>query len=92
MRRLSPPIVAVVYAALLWVILFSVLPALAAANLTITPITWNVVGLDSNDVTTGPDDVELDPDLLEPFDEGFGRRTVLAALFVGFIMLRRLPR
>ena len=30
------------------------LPALAAANLTITPITWNVVGLDSNDVTTGP--------------------------------------
>ncbi len=28
--------------------------AFAAANLSITPITWNVVGLDSNDVTSGP--------------------------------------
>ncbi len=28
--------------------------AKAAASLTITPITWNVVGLDSNDVTAGP--------------------------------------
>jgi hypothetical protein len=26
----------------------------AAATLTITPITWNVVGLDSNDVNSGP--------------------------------------
>src|SRR6185503_9948228 len=30
------------------------LPVLAAANLTITPITWNVVGLDSNNVSVGP--------------------------------------
>jgi LPXTG-site transpeptidase (sortase) family protein len=28
--------------------------AYAAASLTITPITWNVVGLDSNDVSAGP--------------------------------------
>src|SRR3954463_7845865 len=27
---------------------------LLAANLTITPITWNVVGLDSNNVNAGP--------------------------------------
>ncbi|NJC95876.1 MAG: hypothetical protein FIB03_05990, partial [Anaerolineae bacterium] len=27
---------------------------LAAANLTITPLTWNVVGLDSNNVSVGP--------------------------------------
>lgn len=31
------------------------LPASAAAQLTITPLTWNVIGLDSNDVSTGPD-------------------------------------
>lgn len=29
-------------------------PAAAATNLTIEPITWNVIGLDSNDVTSGP--------------------------------------
>jgi uncharacterized repeat protein (TIGR01451 family) len=29
--------------------------ASAAASLTIAPITWNVIGLDSNDETTGPD-------------------------------------
>jgi hypothetical protein len=29
-------------------------PARAAAILTVTPITWNVIGLDSNDVTVGP--------------------------------------
>jgi uncharacterized repeat protein (TIGR01451 family) len=29
-------------------------PAYAAANLTITPITWNILGLDSNNVNTGP--------------------------------------
>jgi hypothetical protein len=28
---------------------------LFAANLTITPITWNVIGLDSNKTSTGPD-------------------------------------
>ena len=32
-------------------------------------------------------DIELEPDLLEPFEDGFNRRTVLAALFVGFIMV-----
>ena len=30
-------------------------PAALPASLTITPITWNVIGLDSNDVTAGPD-------------------------------------
>ncbi len=54
MRRPSPPIAAVVFAALLGTILFSVLPALAAPILTITPISWNVVGLDSNNVNVGP--------------------------------------
>ncbi len=29
-------------------------PVFASANLTITPITWNVVGLDSNNVNVGP--------------------------------------
>ncbi len=33
----------------------TVRPAYAAAILTITPITWNVIGLDSNDVTDGPE-------------------------------------
>lgn len=28
--------------------------AFAAANLSITPITWNVIGLDSNNVNVGP--------------------------------------
>src|SRR5258708_34277065 len=30
------------------------LPVQAAASLTVTPLTWNIIGLDSNDVTTGP--------------------------------------
>ena len=29
-------------------------PAFAAANLTISPITWNIIGLDSNNVSVGP--------------------------------------
>src|SRR2546423_15553990 len=29
--------------------------ARAAANLTITPVSWGVIGLDSNNVVTGPD-------------------------------------
>jgi hypothetical protein len=28
--------------------------ALAASTLTITPLTWNIIGLDSNDPDTGP--------------------------------------
>ena len=42
---------------LLFVLLGLVLPprsAVLAASLTITPLTWNVVGLDSNKVTVGP--------------------------------------
>ena len=54
MKRPSPPLAAITFAALLGAILFTALPALAQPILTITPITWNVVGLDSNDVTTGP--------------------------------------
>ena len=51
------------------------------------------MGEKHKDTSSDPDrvsknaDLELDSDLLEPFDEGFSRRTVLAALFVGFIML-----
>ena len=33
---------------------YGTVPAAAAASLTIEPITWNVIGLDSNDVTSGP--------------------------------------
>ena len=29
-------------------------PAFAAASLSVTPLTWNVIGLDSNDVNAGP--------------------------------------
>src|SRR4051794_20320240 len=29
-------------------------PAFAAASLSATPLTWNVIGLDNNDVNTGP--------------------------------------
>jgi len=54
MKRPSPPLAAITFAALLGAILFTTLPAMAQPILTITPITWNVVGLDSNDVTTGP--------------------------------------
>ena len=35
------------------------IPAQAAASLTITPITWDVIGLDSNDQTTGPDEYSV---------------------------------
>ncbi|HEX2123467.1 MAG TPA: hypothetical protein VHL59_17680, partial [Thermoanaerobaculia bacterium] len=36
-------------------VLAVLLPAMnAAATLTVSPITWNIVGLDSNDVNTGP--------------------------------------
>jgi len=31
-----------------------VVPVQAAANLSVTPLTWNIVGLDSNNVTVGP--------------------------------------
>ena len=42
----------------IWIILGLVFkpqyPVFAAANLTVTPITWNVIGLDSNNVNAGP--------------------------------------
>jgi len=53
-KRPSPPLAAIALAALLGAIFFTALPALAQPILTITPITWNVVGLDSNDVNSGP--------------------------------------
>jgi uncharacterized repeat protein (TIGR01451 family) len=36
------------------VLLFGQVPAFAAASLSISPLTWNVVGLDSNNVNVGP--------------------------------------
>ena len=42
--------------ALITVTLFSFMPAVAAADLTVTPLTWNVIGLDSNNVNVGPND------------------------------------
>ena len=42
-------------AARLWVVAFlSFLPVVAQATLTVQPITWNIIGLDSNDPLTGP--------------------------------------
>lgn len=41
-------------AALFCAVLVSALPVKAATTLTVTPITWNVVGLDSNDPAAGP--------------------------------------
>lgn len=46
--------IAVVTALVLAAALGAAVPAAAAANLTIEPITWAVIGLDSNDVTSGP--------------------------------------
>jgi uncharacterized repeat protein (TIGR01451 family) len=36
------------------VLLFSQTPAFAAASLSIAPLTWNIIGLDSNNVNVGP--------------------------------------
>ena len=36
------------------VLLFSQIPVFAAASLSIAPLTWNVIGLDSNNVNVGP--------------------------------------
>lgn len=41
---------------LLGLLTLVVLPAQAATALTVAPITWNVVGLDSNNVNVGPND------------------------------------
>ncbi|MFA9403836.1 MAG: hypothetical protein ACERKY_12330, partial [Anaerolineales bacterium] len=42
-----------------WLILGSPLLAHADAILTIEPITWNVVGLDSNNVNVGPNNFPI---------------------------------
>lgn len=36
------------------VLTFASHPVLAAASLTLSPITWNIIGLDSNNVNVGP--------------------------------------
>ncbi len=41
-------------ARILLVLSVLVFPAVAQAALTIEPITWNIIGLDSNDPATGP--------------------------------------
>src|SRR5256714_5918047 len=44
----------------LFAILFGVVSVQSAyAGLTITPVTWNVIGLDSNDTSTGPDTYQI---------------------------------
>ena len=54
-RRTGRRIVSVLVGALLLALAAPVMSAQASpANLTITPTTWNVIGLDSNDVTSGP--------------------------------------
>jgi len=55
MKRPSVLFVAFVSAAILGAILSPGLPASAQPNLTISPLTWNVIGLDSNNVNVGPD-------------------------------------
>ena len=47
-RNLVPGIAVIV------VLLFSQTSAFAAASLSIAPLTWNVIGLDSNNVNAGP--------------------------------------
>ena len=54
MKRPSPALTAIAVAALLGATLFATFPAWAQPELTIVPLTWNVVGLDSNDVSVGP--------------------------------------
>ena len=57
MRRSAPPAVLATAAVLGALIapLAGAQPAFAASSLSITPIEWNVVGLDSNTPSTGPD-------------------------------------
>ncbi|HLC04560.1 MAG TPA: hypothetical protein VJK02_16110, partial [Anaerolineales bacterium] len=54
MKRPSPPLAAFALVLLLGAALFITLPAWAQPVLTAAPLTWNVVGLDSNDVNVGP--------------------------------------
>ena len=55
MRRLSSALVAFAAIAVLATLLIGVAPARAAAGpLTISPLGWNVVGLDSNNTSQGP--------------------------------------
>jgi uncharacterized repeat protein (TIGR01451 family) len=44
--------------------------ALGAASLTIAPITWNIVGLDSNNVTVGPNDFPVGARVCNTGDAG----------------------
>jgi hypothetical protein len=53
-RRRSPALHAALAVALGTAWLLLAVPAQAAATLTIAPITWNIVGLDSNKPTNGP--------------------------------------
>jgi uncharacterized repeat protein (TIGR01451 family) len=55
-RRVRPSRVLLVFLLVAAFIPFLTSPASAAASLSITPNTWNVVGLDSNDVTDGPNE------------------------------------
>ena len=52
LARISGPIVAL--ATIISMILTPAPVARAAASLTVTPLTWNVIGLDSNNVNVGP--------------------------------------
>lgn len=45
--------------ALLVGIIWTAAPAQAAVGFSVTPLTWDVIGLDSNDVTKGPNDYEV---------------------------------
>ncbi|MDX2026071.1 hypothetical protein, partial [Microcella sp.] len=59
-RRFAAVMAVVAVVASLVTPLGTALPAQAATNsLTITPIEWNVVGLDSNDVTVGPNQYSI---------------------------------
>lgn len=67
-RRIRPSrllLVFVLMAAFAPVLTF---PASAAASLSITPNTWNIVGLDSNDVTDGPNEFLVGVRICNPGD------------------------
>jgi LPXTG-site transpeptidase (sortase) family protein len=62
----------VVRSLFLFIFVFSLLPtgsARAAAELTITPLTWNVIGLDSNNVNVGPNNFPVGARVCNTGDE-----------------------
>ena len=67
-RRISNILTNLVLLAVLIASTVNVQQAQAATSLTITPITWNVIGLDSNNVNVGPNDFPVGARVCNPID------------------------